>query len=277
MARVSIFDMEQMEDFKQGPEEIEKNVREHIEIRFEWAKALSKMFRESDFTDALARDTDLYARIFGKRVSFLEAQKDERWSDLIRDIRSSKDPAATCVEYWKRFSQARREKPREFFGPFRFDYHAEEHRVSIHFGSMGWSREERDAPVRFTKDTKEELARLFRTVRERHPDAKVVSGSSWLFTELFASPLLSKKVKEVLPPSFVESRHTTEYPSQGGGYWGQFVDNRGRVHRGRAAEFRERMHNSEIMKPDTFMQAFPVQPTYLEAPVEDFYRFYEVE
>lgn len=257
---------------------MEKNIREHVELRFAWAKALSAMFRENDYTSYLARNTDLYARIFGKRVSFAEAQRDERWNSLVRDMRDSDDPIGVCMEYRKRFLPvARKEKSREFFGPFRYDYDPEDHRVSIHFGSMGWSRDERDAPVRFTKDTKKALADLFRAVRERHADAAIVSGSSWLFTELFASPLLTKKVEQALPPSFVESRNAAEFPSQGGGYWGQFVDNNGRVHAKRAAEFMRRMHAREIMRPETFMDAFPVQPTYLEAPIKDFYDFYEIK
>lgn len=266
-------------------EGFEKNAREHIALRIEWANAVTEMYQKEDpnirMPDVLANVTDLYARIFGKRVSREKVEADDRWQRYVREVREGADPIDLALKMRaERIDAEKKQGPpplREFFGPFRYDLYEDENIIDIHFGSMGWSPEERDGPKDFVKNAREGLTEMFRAIKTRHPETKRVSGGSWLLRRIIDSPKLKPKLYEILPKTFVDSHEAYIVEAQGGGRWGQFVDNRGKVHERRAALFRTRMKDPEIMKPATFLKAFPISPVYMEAPIEDFYREYEID
>lgn len=260
-------------------ESLERNAKKHLQLRVDWARAIAGA-QGVEMTDVLADSTDLYARIFGRRIPVEEVSADPQWQAFVEQVRQGADPVDVAYrlrEDRKKTEIAQGSEEREFFGPFRYDYQPEFHGVNVHFGSMGWDDDERDAPVQFTKDIKSALSDMFRAIKKRHPEARVVGGASWLFTRLLQSKQYRKAMYEVLPKSFVDSADAQDNKGQGGGLWGQFVDNRGKFHDKRAAQFRERMHNPSIMEKGPYRMAFPIQATQLEAPIEDFYTFYGVE
>ena len=226
--------------------EYEQNAREHFALRFDWADAVARV-ENVPMTEVQAHVTEKYARIFGKRATPEEASQDPRWLSYIQELNGGADPIETAMRYRKQYystDELTADGGREFFGPFRYDYEPETGLVWVHFGSMGWSDEERDAP-KFSGDIKGALVELFKTIKARHPQAQKVVGASWLLTRALDSKMLAKGLKESLPASFIESAVQGSRGAIGGGRWGQFVDDRGKFHAKRAEEFRKRMHDDQ--------------------------------
>lgn len=109
------------------------------------------------------------------------------------------------------------------FGGFTFD--VDDERVSLHFTNTF----DPDSPFRHTPDLRAGLTRLVGRVRKRHPGVSRVACGTWLNSlPVFAS---------LFPPAWRANAETAT-PAGHGGWWGQFTDRAGRLHRANAEHLR---------------------------------------
>ena len=82
-----------------------------------------------------------------------------------------------------------------------------------------------------------ELRSMFTNIKRMHPDAKAVSGSSWLYNV--------EAYRRLFPVEYGLSAHTDRPHLVARSLWGQFLRYDGRLHEERAAVFLDRLNRLE--------------------------------
>lgn len=110
----------------------------------------------------------------------------------------------------------------------------------------------------------DELAAMVRHIRQIHPEATDVCGSSWLYN--------LKAYRRLFPPDFAASRTLpdTVRPT-GTSTWGQLIDSRNDIR----PEIRDTMvANLNRLDPSAPWLAFPFRVLTASSPLESFEAFY---
>ncbi len=110
-----------------------------------------------------------------------------------------------------------------------------------------------------------DLAALFEHVeRTLHQPLQVV-GASWLYN--------LDAYRRLFPASYLATARVLDHRFQHMPLWGQFLDRGGEVKESMTRQFLERLERQSSL--DSLSQCFPFQVLRLEAPVSEFYDFYE--
>lgn len=152
------------------------------------------------------------------------------------------------------------------FGCFRFDAPNADGVVRIHFGNRDAS--DGCGPLAAAKVERRisELREMFRSVRARYPDARQVSGSSWLYN--------ISAYRRLFPQEYGTSTFEPEQARLNGtSSWGQVLDHRGGVKPDLSRAVLENIRTVDVAAP---WRAFPLRVLRAEAAIEHFYRFYGV-
>jgi hypothetical protein len=213
--------------------------------------------------EALLRHTHLYMA-FGLGRSFEPAAP--FWQAFLAGLEQAADP----VDYtFQVCCQAQAERPRTMpevsFGCFTYAVW-DGGRVRLHFfrATPGQSPLRRaHLPERVA-----ELKALFAYVRACVPPAASVVGGSWLYNleaycRLFPAEIIRTAVADQ-PPE-------TQYIA----LWGQFLDHAGQVKPDVAGEFLRRLQAARDLPG--VLASFPFPVLRLEAPIEAFYRHFEIK
>jgi len=250
--------------------------RPQAELRLNFAKAIQRKTGEP-LSLTLFKYTDIY-----RRLGLGEPPKDVRgpedlhpvWNALVREIEEATDSAKTFID---RALQIRRESGHTFsdegerrVGMFTYSIlkEAKPPMVDIHVSPLKQQRNERMSPTLLYKD----MVEVFRRIKEEYPESAdsnehvVVRGSTWLYRDNMES-----LYRFLFPDSYVNSKQERKTGFDGGGRWGQFIDQQGNFKANLAAEL---LNNVERYDVDKLYKAFP-NPTYtFEAPIVDFYAKY---
>ncbi|WP_322029523.1 hypothetical protein [Paraburkholderia sp. J76] len=113
---------------------------------------------------------------------------------------------------------------------------------------------------------REELRSLFDHVRRNQREATRVAGTSWLYN--------LRSYRRCFPDEYSASVKVAESRFRNMSLWGQFLDRHGAVRVGVAENFTRRL--SHIANLKDLVCSFPLQALAVEAPIEQFYRFYRV-
>lgn len=224
---------------------------------------------ESVFATNVARVTGApWARVVADYTTFahhagLKHAPESEWREFCAELEQAPNPAAFVFRAFKENNQrsgASETEPPAQPGCFSYDLNAQTGAVQYHFFNA-----HRGALRLLSHDRLlEELTALFAMIRARHPEARTVVSTSWIYN----LPSFAR----LLPPAFLD-RATVDRPYLNGmGMWGQFFDFRGRIAEHRADSFLRRVHAASSV--DDFVHAFPYQRLRAEAPVEIFYTFY---
>ena len=110
-----------------------------------------------------------------------------------------------------------------------------------------------------------ELTAMFAHLRQAHPQAKTVTGGSWLYN--------LEAYRRLFPPAYGASRapRTPPVSLRGTSSWGQFLDFREQLKPDLCVRFRD---NLKRLDPEAPWLAFPMQALRTRAPVEAFLDFY---
>jgi hypothetical protein len=151
------------------------------------------------------------------------------------------------------------------WGCFGYEYWSERRLIHLHFwnlddsgyGPLSHQRNE----VRLV-----ELRSMFTQIKRMHPDAKAVSGSSWLYNlEVY---------RRLFPVEYRPSARTGAPQLTARSLWGQFLRYDRRLNEERAAVFLDRL--SRLEDEHQYAQCFPYPVLLTEAPLALFYTFYGI-
>lgn len=254
-------------------ERVYRNAHDQLELRLIFAEAVAAK-RGIEFIDALREFTDVYVRALGVWPGE-SADAEERWNQLAASLRAVPEREKRIriiLEQFKKQIESAREKQADTpHWPFRYDYDEKSKTVHMHFGTLSPAAEQAsDAPGILSRERyaeqREKLAAMFRDIKEKHPTAERVWGSSWLYNR--------EAYRRLYPASYTSIRTPRKGGFRGGGRWGQFRDKTGGVNPETKASF---LKNIENLDPENLEAAFPNQSLDVEAPIEDFYKEYGIE
>ena len=249
-----------------------ESIRQFAAIRCAFAVAVAGA-KGLSFVEALRDYTDLHRRTTGA-IPGESATADVAWSGLAKQLTEISDSqeALDCIVAFMSDSNLHRyDRSNSPYWPFRYDYHATDHTIRMHFGTLKfYVNTEAETPGLLSEvrlpELRAQLARMFREVSERYPLARQVRGASWLYSR--------RSYCRVYPAAFTASPKIAEGRFQGGARWGQFHTGQGRIN----SDLRDLFLNNiaHRLDPSRLEDAFPVQTWAVSAPIETFYREYGV-
>ena len=149
------------------------------------------------------------------------------------------------------------------WGCFSYEYLPEKRLIHIHFGKLdnsGYgplSHQRKEARLA-------DLWSMFTHIKRAHPDAKAVSGSSWLYN--------FEAYRRLFPVEYGLSTRIDAPRLTARSLWGQFLRYDGRPNEERVAVFLDRLNRLE--DEHQHAQCFPFQILLTQAPISLFYTFY---
>jgi hypothetical protein len=154
----------------------------------------------------------------------------------------------------------------EHWGCFAYEYHPERRAVHLHFSNQDTSiygpLNHHRVDVRTS-----ELRVMFQQIQQRHLNAALVQGGSWLYNW--------ESYRRLFPPAFGQSAQKEKMSTLSGrNIWGQFLRRNGSVHQKTLSLFLARV--SQLKRIEDYPQCFPYPNVLTEAPIQLFYEFYAV-
>ncbi|MGI8794000.1 MAG: hypothetical protein ACR2H3_12655 [Acidimicrobiales bacterium] len=205
---------------------------------------------------ALARDND--AGIGPERNDFDPAHPD--WVAFLEAIEDGADP----VDYvYKAYLDGDAQEGAEA-RCFGFTYWPDDRLVRLHFSNDPNGTALRASTVR---DRHRELADIFQTVANEHPDASIVRGTSWLYH--------LEAYRRLFPPSYVRDLTSVGKPHQFAALWAQFIDRHGVVKPAMAATFLGVVETASTTSE--LDRAFPLDVLAATSGIDAFYDHYAVD
>jgi hypothetical protein len=168
--------------------------------------------------------------------------------------------------YLQRYSAIPKFTDEEHWGCFSYEHLPEKRAIHLHFGDQDTSiygpLSHRRIDVRTS-----ELRAMFQQIQQRHPDAILVQGGSWLYNW--------EAYRRLFPPAFGQSAQKEQkFTLAGRNIWGQFLRRRASVHQETMSLFLERV--SQLKRAEDYSQCFPYPNVRTEALINQFYEFYGV-
>lgn len=261
------------EHLSERAEQLEKNKREHFDLRLRFAEAVSQK-KGISLVDAMRDFTDLYRRLTGEwSGESVPAQK--RWDQFANETMRISDNHEALLDCIVQYAEKRpgadiqRHESDHFF-PFRYQYDETHHAIDLHFGSNQPSVEDPSAPGLLSKfrlpEMRQKLREMFTEIKHNHPDAEIVRGGSWLYNR--------ESYRRLYPASYTAHPRIRPGTFIGGGIWGQFRDKTGGVNDGTRQQF---LHNLEQLDANRIGDAFPYKALMVSASITDFYKEYGIE
>lgn len=113
-----------------------------------------------------------------------------------------------------------------------------------------------------------ELHAMFQQIKQRHPDARVVQGGSWLYNW--------EAYRRLFPPAFGQAAEIEKmFTLTGRNVWGQFLRRNGDIHQETMTWFLERV--SQLKRMEDYPHCFRYPNVRTEAAIQLFYEFYAVD
>jgi hypothetical protein len=230
-----------------------------LQLRFaETVTRLSGMPRAR----ALLEYTNLYIR-FGLGHGFDPGHP--AWREYLAGLGTARDIGEWTYAFYSRRPDTRAAPSVvATFGCFSYA-RASDGRIRLHFDNVETDGRSPLAMDRVPRRAAE-LAALFEHVKRSPGPPRRVRGASWLYN--------LEAYRRLFPGSYVATAHAVADRFQHMPLWGQFVDRRGAIKAGVARQFLDRLERQSSC--DGLDRCFPLQPLSVEAPVQDFYDFYQV-
>lgn len=148
---------------------------------------------------------------------------------------------------------------------FSYAYDERDKAVNIHFANNDSNEHgplsDKRIPVR-----REELKAMFAVIKQKHPDAERVRGSSWIFN--------LPKYRDLFPENYTDRMGTPRCNVTTMSIWGQFIDRQGRLRHDQAEKLLT--HAEKARSEEELLEAFPLRELSVGCRIVDFYRFYEI-
>lgn len=233
--------------------------QQFFDIQIAFAQKISELTQQP-YHDAVLHSTALY-RIFGLDWSLDPANS--VWQTYLRGLSGNeRDGEWSYRLYLTRYDDIPKyNMPR--WGCFSYEYLVESRVIRMHFANLDASGYGPLSTLR--KEARiAELQSMFLHIHERHPDARIVKGGSWLYNR--------EEYTRLFPSAYQESARTAKPHLIARGLWGQFLRHNNHINEKQASLFLERVNRLQEVKDHA--SCFPYQVMLVEAPVEAFYEFY---
>ncbi len=194
-------------------------------------------------------------------------ERDSVWQDFLKRANASVDITAAAYAFYLERINRGAQSGHGAFGCFSYEKEIENDKpyIQIHFRNA----DEAD-PGALSKERMSErmseLRRMFYEIRKAHPDAKTVSGFSWLYN--------LESYCRLFPPSYIRTRTPVLTWFRSTALWGQFLDSAGNLRRDLAEKFRQCLRDTRTT--EQLVSCFPYPLLELEADIEDFYQWYGI-
>lgn len=242
---------------------------EYFSLQLEYAKRAAQTSGIS-LEQALMEFTSFWRRIHDIRL--LKINKKEwsfdpatpQWRELCDRINNNEPADIVAYDLCLRNGN-NTEAGKQYFGCFRYDFISQaddDHGViKIHFKNRDNSSEGPLSKER-QKARLQDLKEMFEHISENHPEAKTVTGGSWLYN--------LRSYQRLFPVSFTSNMKVEEIPfPRTSGIWGQFLNSDGQVN--------GKMKSFFIQKADTartteeLLQCFEFKILFPRTGIENFY------
>ena len=242
---------------------------EYFSLQLEYAKRAAKISR-IPLEQALMEFTSFWRRINDLRLLKINKMewsfdpKTPQWRELCDRINNNERADIVAFDLCLRNDNST-EDGKHYFGCFRYDFISQIDNdygiIKIHFKNRDHSIE---GPLSKERQNArlQDLKKMFESIRENHPEAKVVMGGSWLYN--------LKSYQRLFPKTFTSNMKVEEIPfPRTSGIWGQFLNSDGQVN--------EKIKWSFIHKADTaesteeLLQCFEFKILFPRAGIESFH------
>lgn len=212
----------------------------------------------------LLRFTAFY-RIFGLDWSLDPANP--AWQAYTQGLQQTSDQVSfTHQFYLQRYPTIPKFTDEEHWGCFSYGYNPETQAIRLHFSDEDTSMH---GPLSHQRIgiRKSELRMMFQQIHQRHPDATLVQGGSWLYNW--------ESYKRLFPQAFGQSAEIEKMPAlHGRAIWGQFLRRGWSIHQETMSLFLQRV--DQLERVEDYPQCFPYPVLLTEVPIHLFYEFYAV-
>jgi hypothetical protein len=189
------------------------------------------------------------------------------WQAYIQGLKQTSEKVDfTHQFYLQRYPMIPRFADEEHWGCFAYEYKPEKRAIHFHFSDEDTSiygpLSHHRIDVR-----KSELRMMFQQIKQRHPDAALVWGGSWLYNW--------ESYRRLFPQVFGASAKKDNMPGLvGRNIWNQFLRRRWGVHQESMSWFLQRV--SQLERVEDYPQCFPYSNLRTEALIHLFYEFYAI-
>jgi hypothetical protein len=235
-----------------------------FELQRAFAQKIADLSQQP-FAQVLLRSTAFY-RIFGLDWSLNPANP--IWQAYTQGLQQAVDQASfTHQFYLQRYPAIPKFTDDEHWGCFAYEYYPERQAIHFHFSDQDTSPYGPLSQHRIDA-RRSELQMMFQIIRQRHPDATLVQGGSWLYNW--------ESYRRLFPQAFGQSAEMQKMPGlYGRAIWGQFLRRGWSVHQETMSLFLQRV--SQLERVEEYPQCFPYPVLLTNAPIHLFYELYAVD
>jgi len=188
------------------------------------------------------------------------------WSEFMEGFGRAQSRSQWTYDFYLRHNIIRSLQEKQYFGCFSYEYRSERRAVRLHFENLDNGK---FGPLSYIRKEERmaDLQRLFNDASQRHSQANKVIGETWLFhveayRRLFPQEYIST-AKEVNAGIFDALA-----------LWGQFLDRYKQIRPDLMEKFIECVGRQTTL--DGLKRCFPYCVFATEAPIEHFYKFYNL-
>ncbi|HEY7347236.1 MAG TPA: hypothetical protein VH599_02870 [Ktedonobacterales bacterium] len=234
----------------------------YLEVQLLFARKVAEVARLS-LAEAVLHNTAIY-KILGIEGQFDAAQP--AWQSYIQGLQGTRQDTAWAYQtYLTRYPNIPKFTDFPHWGCFAYDYYPERLAIRLHFSNQdtsscgALSHERRSVRVA-------EMRAMFQYIRDAHPQARWVSGGSWLYNW--------DAYRRLFPPTFGQSARVDSPHLQFRALWGQFLRHTWQVNEEMAADFLQRVQRLRAL--EGIADCFPYQVLVTQGELQDFFAFYQV-
>ncbi len=235
-----------------------------FEVQLAFARKVAQITQQP-FEDAVLHFTAMY-RILG--LDWSADPTNPVWQKYIQVLQQDAKEGAegTYQFYYSMSDSIPHMSEQQHWGCFAHDYLPKQQRVQMHFSNQDFTKYGALSYQRMDV-RKAELKAMFMVIRQEHPEAETVVGSSWLYN--------LEAYKRLFPVEYGQSaKAPNSVPYLGRGLWGQFLNHEWQVNEHTFEVFLQRVGAATNMEQCD--QSFPYQILLPKAPISLFYQFYTI-
>ena len=231
--------------------------KKFIEIQIRFAERLAALSK-SGLDEVLEQQT-VFRQILG--MPYGDAIREQPlWQEFVGGLQQQVDKVEWAYNFHLNHLPQPRKSDSVRFGCFYYDDHFRP-TIRLHFGNPT-NGSVLNKELMETRQS--ELRSLFRYIRQHHPEAERVQGSSWLYN--------IEAYRRLFPPKYVETAKPVGYAAGFFSLWGQFLRGDRSIRSKLATHFLGCLAEQNTV--DGCMGCFPYQVLRPECAIELFYRFY---
>ncbi len=234
--------------------------REFLTLQIQFAREAARV-QGITFAKALLLFTGIYRRsgLPPDECNELD-DTNPQWQKLLSHIENEEQLVAAALAMIRpRTSDAPTESC------FDYSYDETDKAVNIHFANHDRHEKGPLSDERLGARIAE-LKSMFAEIKQKHPEAERVRGSSWIYNV--------PNYRRLFPDAHVDKLGTPHGYVASMSLWGQFIDRTGGVRHDRANEFLTRAHSAK--NNNELLDAFPFRELSAGCSIQNFYSFYGI-